>query len=104
MTGTSNTIINNPPPVSKFVVSAPATATAGVAFPVTVTAEDLFGDTVTGFNGARDADRQRRPAGEPGVTARFWRRHGRGNGQSDHRRHIRPSLPPGGLARARAER
>jgi Calpain family cysteine protease len=49
--GTSNTIINESPQVSKFVVSAPATATAGVAFPVTVTAEDLFGDTVTGFEG-----------------------------------------------------
>ncbi len=49
VTGTSNNVINNPPSVSKFVVSAPATATAGVAFPVTITAEDFFGDTVTGF-------------------------------------------------------
>ena len=51
VTGTSNTIINSSPAVSQFVVSAPATATAGVPFAVTITAEDLFGDTVTNFDG-----------------------------------------------------
>ncbi len=49
--GVSNTIINNPASVSKFVVSVPASTTAGVSFPVMLTAEDAVGDTVTGFDG-----------------------------------------------------
>jgi hypothetical protein len=34
-----------------FVLTAPATATAGVAFTVTVTAEDAYGNTATGYRG-----------------------------------------------------
>ena len=36
---------------ASLVVSAPTTATAGTGFTVTVTAEDAFGNTVTGFDG-----------------------------------------------------
>jgi hypothetical protein len=34
-----------------FVLTAPATATAGVPFTVTVTAEDAYGNTATGYRG-----------------------------------------------------
>jgi 6-phosphogluconolactonase (cycloisomerase 2 family) len=38
-------------PASQFVVSAPATANAGTAINVTVTAEDAFGNVVLGYGG-----------------------------------------------------
>ena len=36
---------------TNFVVSAPAAATAGASFQVTITAKDAFGNTVTGYTG-----------------------------------------------------
>ena len=50
--GTSGAIVNQPATVSTFVVSAPATTTAGTSARVMITAEDASGDTVTGFDGA----------------------------------------------------
>src|SRR5205814_1405142 len=38
-------------PASQLVVNAPSTATAGVGFSVTVTAQDSFGNTATGYAG-----------------------------------------------------
>jgi hypothetical protein len=46
----SATVTVNPATVTKLVASAPATATAGTAFNVTVTAEDTYGNTVTTFS------------------------------------------------------
>ena len=40
-----------PTAASRFVVSAPGDATVGTAFNFTVTAEDMFGNTATGYNG-----------------------------------------------------
>ncbi|GAA2607317.1 beta strand repeat-containing protein [Paractinoplanes durhamensis] len=50
---TSNTLtqVVNGPPVTHFVVSAPASATAGTAVNVTVTAKDAGENTVTGYGG-----------------------------------------------------
>jgi hypothetical protein len=51
LTGVSNVVTVNPGPAAQFVVTAPATATAGVAFSITVTARDAFGNTATGYAG-----------------------------------------------------
>jgi subtilisin-like proprotein convertase family protein len=40
-----------PAAASTLVVTAPASATAGAAFPVTVTARDAYGNTATGYTG-----------------------------------------------------
>jgi hypothetical protein len=40
-----------PPKLDRFLVSAPASATAGSAFSVTVTARDQFGTTFSGYRG-----------------------------------------------------
>ena len=45
---TSNVTVN-PAAATKLAVSGPGTATAGTAFNVTVTAQDTYGNTVTGF-------------------------------------------------------
>jgi hypothetical protein len=50
ITGTSNNTTVSPLAASKLAVSGPATATAGTAFNVTVTAEDIYGNTVTTFS------------------------------------------------------
>ena len=52
ITGTSNDITATPAAASRFEVDAPSTATQGVAFNFTVTAIDLFNNTVTGYNGS----------------------------------------------------
>ena len=39
-------------PVASLAVSTPATAIAGVAFPVTITAEDQYGNPVTNYSGS----------------------------------------------------
>ncbi len=39
------------PPVASFAVTVPTTATAGVGFAVTITAQDRFGNTVSDYNG-----------------------------------------------------
>jgi PEP-CTERM motif len=51
ITGTSNSINVSPGPGTQFVVTPPATATAGVAFNFTVTAVDQFHNVVTGYAG-----------------------------------------------------
>jgi hypothetical protein len=45
------TVTVSPGPVALFAVSTPSSTTAGVAFTVTVTARDAFGNTVTGYPG-----------------------------------------------------
>src|SRR5262249_4739139 len=50
VTGTSTPIAVSPA-VASFAVGAPSTATAGTGFAVTITAQDRFGNTVSGYNG-----------------------------------------------------
>lgn len=47
--GTGSNVTVLPAALASFVVSAPATATAGSAFSLTVTAKDRYGNTVVGF-------------------------------------------------------
>ena len=49
--GTSNTIVVGAATTSQLQVAAPANATAGSAFSVTVTAQDQYGNTATGYGG-----------------------------------------------------
>jgi len=51
ITGTTGPIAVSPGPVVKFIVSAPATAIAGAATTVTVTAMDNFSNVVTAYAG-----------------------------------------------------
>src|SRR5205823_3925591 len=51
LTGTSGTIAVSPAAATHFVVSTPASATAGVASPFTVTAKDAFNNTAIGYGG-----------------------------------------------------
>ncbi|HYV34918.1 MAG TPA: hypothetical protein VE988_04385, partial [Gemmataceae bacterium] len=51
LTGTSNLIPVLAAPASHFAVSAPLTATAGMAFNVTLIALDPFNNTATGYSG-----------------------------------------------------
>src|SRR5207248_446975 len=51
LTGTSNAVAVRPAAATHFRVSAPPTATSGVAFNFTVTAQDPFNNTVTGYGG-----------------------------------------------------
>ena len=52
ITGTSGSVNVSAASISKLVVSAPGTATAGTAFNnLTVTAQDAYGNTVTGYLG-----------------------------------------------------
>jgi hypothetical protein len=51
VTGTSNTITVAPAAAARLAVSAPATTSAGKPFSVTVTAQDQFGNTATGYGG-----------------------------------------------------
>jgi len=51
LTGTDGGITVNPAAASKFLISAPASVTAGVAFSLTVTVTDAYGNVVTGYVG-----------------------------------------------------
>ncbi len=51
LSGTSPAILVSPIAASQFAVFAPATATAGTAVSVTVSAEDRFGNFATGYQG-----------------------------------------------------
>src|SRR5207244_1266720 len=51
LTGTSNAIAVTATASSHFTLNAPASATAGNAFLLTVTALDPFGNTATGYGG-----------------------------------------------------
>jgi hypothetical protein len=64
----SQSITVTPAPASHFAVSAPATATAGVSFSFTVTAEDQYGDVVTGYTGTVRFGSSDAAAGLPGPV------------------------------------
>jgi hypothetical protein len=51
VTGTDGPITVNPAKASKFVISAPSSVTAGVAFSLTLAVEDAYGNIVTGYTG-----------------------------------------------------
>src|SRR5205823_2385580 len=51
ITGTSSAIAVSPGPVARFAVAAPPTATGGTPFAFSVTAQDAFDNTVTGYGG-----------------------------------------------------
>src|SRR5439155_9314416 len=52
ITGTSANITVSAAAASRLVVTAPTSVTAGTAISVTVTAQDQFGNTATGYTGA----------------------------------------------------
>jgi hypothetical protein len=51
VTGTQASITVNPATATRFVISAPASVTAGVPFSLTVTIEDAYGNVVTNYAG-----------------------------------------------------
>ena len=51
ITGTSGNVTVNPGTATKFLVSAPSTATVGTQFNLTVTAQDGYNNTATGYAG-----------------------------------------------------
>ena len=66
ITGTSNNITVSAAAATHFVVSAPGAATAGAAFNFTVTAQDEFNNTATGYAGtAHFTSRTARPCCPP---------------------------------------
>jgi hypothetical protein len=50
-TATSNDVVVSPAATSKFNISAPASVKPGVAFTVTVTAQDTYGNTTPAYRG-----------------------------------------------------
>ncbi len=51
LTGTEGGIKVNPAAASKFVLTAPASVSAGLPFSLTVTVEDAYGNVVVGYSG-----------------------------------------------------
>jgi hypothetical protein len=51
LTGTDGGITVNPAAASKFLIAAPSSVNAGVAFSLTLTVEDAYGNVVTGYTG-----------------------------------------------------
>jgi len=51
ITGTSNTIMVNPGPTSRFLLNGPSNPNPGVVFNFTVTAADLYGNTTPAYSG-----------------------------------------------------
>jgi len=51
LTGTDAGITVNPAAASKFILTAPATISAGASFSLTLTVEDAYGNVVTGYTG-----------------------------------------------------
>jgi hypothetical protein len=51
LTGTDGGITVNPAAASQFIITAPASVTAGAAFSLTLTVEDAYGNVVTGYTG-----------------------------------------------------
>jgi hypothetical protein len=49
--GTAGGIVVNAAAAARFILSAPASVTHGVAFSVTLTVEDAYGNVVTGYRG-----------------------------------------------------
>ena len=71
-----------------FVVSVPSSATAGSAFTFTVTAEDQYDNTATGYTGTvhfTSSDAARGPAGQRHLDQRggHVQRHVEDGGQPD---------------------
>jgi hypothetical protein len=52
LTATTAGIVVNPAAAAKFVLTAPASVTHGVAFSLTLTVQDAYGNVVTGYTGA----------------------------------------------------
>jgi uncharacterized repeat protein (TIGR03803 family) len=51
ITGTAGGVVVNPAAAALFILSAPSSVTHGVAFSVTLTVEDAYGNVVTGYRG-----------------------------------------------------
>jgi parallel beta-helix repeat protein len=51
LSGSEGGIIVNPAAASKFLISAPAIVQSGVAFSLTITVQDAYGNVVTGYTG-----------------------------------------------------
>src|SRR5262249_23528140 len=51
ISGTSNAVAVSATTATQFILTAPASATAGAAFNFTVTAQDAFNNTATGYAG-----------------------------------------------------
>ena len=51
LSGSDTAITVNPAAASKFIITAPASVKAGVAFRLTLTVEDAYGNVVTGYAG-----------------------------------------------------
>jgi len=51
ISGTDGGITVNPGTASQFIITAPSSVTAGVAFSLTVTVEDAYGNVATGYTG-----------------------------------------------------
>ena len=51
LSATAGGIAVNPAAASKFLISAPASVRSGVAFSLTVTVQDAYGNVVTGYTG-----------------------------------------------------
>jgi hypothetical protein len=51
LTGTDGGVTVKPAAASRFVISAPSSVTSGVAFSLTITVEDAYGNVVTGYTG-----------------------------------------------------
>ena len=68
LTGTSSSFTVSPSTASSFTVSNPGTQTAGTAFNETITTLDAYGNTATGYTGAR-AVAFSGPSNSPNGTA-----------------------------------
>jgi hypothetical protein len=51
VTGSEAGITVNPAAASKFIITAPSSVNAGMAFSLTLTVEDAYGNAVTGYTG-----------------------------------------------------
>src|SRR4029077_16925540 len=49
--GSEGSITVNPAAASKFLINAPASVHSGVAFSLTITVQDAYGNVVTGYTG-----------------------------------------------------
>jgi hypothetical protein len=73
LTGAANGIVVNPAAAARFLLTAPARVTHGVAFTVTLTVQDAYGNVVTGYSGTVHFGSSDRTATLPGsytFTAR----------------------------------
>ena len=66
--GVSTGTIISPAAASQFIVAAPGSTTAGSAFSITVTAQDAYGNTATGYTGTVHFSSSDGQASLPGNT------------------------------------